>query len=204
MSLLRSCGVERIACWPIALVKQAWYFDFIGDKGMCQRFIVYIAVAGLTMLNITMSVSAGEIGEHAESISGREKIMAASNELELRGKQLRAEIDSAYKKLSDARAIKNQGMGRNFITDVVIKYIPVGTSFDDAETILRAAGFTIQPRLPNPYLSDAEKYDERATIDQYVPTPFGKTSVDISLRPRGPDDYSTVQNITAEITRTFP
>ena len=171
---------------------------------MNQRFILSIAVAGVTMLNIAMSVSAGEIGEHARSASELEKMTAASNELELRGKQLRAEIDSTYNKLSAARAIKNQGMGRNFITDVVIKYIPIGTSFDDAEAILRAAGFTIQPRVPNPYLPDDEKYDERATIDQYVRTPFGKTSIDVSLRPRGPGDYSTVKSITAEITRTFP
>lgn len=121
---------------------------------------------------------------------------------EVRGRQLRAEIDATYKKLVKDRQLKPQGRGRNFITDVVMKYIPVGMSFEHAETILRAAGFTILPRTPNPHLPEAEKYDERAVIERYVPTTLGKTTVTVSLRPRGFDDYSTVQAVSAEITKT--
>lgn len=164
---------------------------------------IWVTAAGLTLLSIAVPVSAGGIGEDTGSVSKREIKMAAESDLELQGKQLRSEIDSTYKKLTDSNLIKNSGMGRNFITDIVSKYIRVGMSFDDAETILRAAGFTIQPRIPNRYLSDVEKYDERAVIEQYAPTPFGKTIVSVSLRPRGPDDYSVVQNVSAEITRIF-
>jgi hypothetical protein len=127
-----------------------------------------------------------------------------STALAAQGKELRAAIDAAYQKLDNARAIKNSGMGRNFITDTVVKYIPPGTPFDDAEEILRAAGFTIQPRIPNRFLPPPEKFDARATIENYVPTFFGKTSVDVSLRPRGENDYSVVQSLEAEISRVFP
>jgi len=173
---------------------------------MKRRTTAVLTVAIGIMLNVVLPVSARETGIEASAASEREKSVEGSKQLVDRGRQLRLDIDRTYKKLSEEGAIKNQGMGRNFITDVVTKYIPLGTSFDDAEAILRAAGFTVYPRIPNPRISDLypEKHDVIATIDQYVPTPFGKTSVDVALRPRAPGDYSVVQNVTAEITRIFP
>jgi len=120
------------------------------------------------------------------------------------GEGLRGEIDAAYKTLERTGAIKNQGAGRNFITHVAVRYIPGGTPFEEAEGILRAAGFDIQPRTPNRFLPEPQKYDVRATIDQYASMPLGKTSVTVCLRPRSPNDYSVVQSLTAEITRSFP
>lgn len=120
------------------------------------------------------------------------------------GKKLRGDVDRAYDTLVAAGKLRNQGAGRNYITDVVAPYIPAGTPFDRAEAILRAAGFDIQPRLPNRFLPDEEKYDERAVIDQYRPAAIGKTSVVVALRPRAPNDYSVVSTLVAEIVRTLP
>jgi hypothetical protein len=120
------------------------------------------------------------------------------------GKQLRKDIDRAYKSFVETGKLKNQGTGRNYITDVVTRYIPVGSSFERAEEILRAGGFEIQPRIPNRYLPEVEKYDERALIEHYQPTVLGKTSVVILLRPPSPNDYSVIKNLVAEIVRTFP
>jgi len=129
---------------------------------------------------------------------------AESNPPEARGRELRAEIDRTYRKLDEARAIKNDGMGRNFITDVVTKYIPPGTSFADAEAILRSAGFAINARGANRFLQAPDKYDTRATIESYAWSFPARTSIHVSLRPRGPDDYSVVESLSAEITRSLP
>ena len=90
------------------------------------------------------------------------------------------------------------GNGRNIITDIVIKYIPIGTSFDDAEAILRAAGFKVSPREQNPIFHDL--YEVNAVIDQYVTALFGNTSINVVLRPKNKDDWSAVQSLEAEIT----
>jgi len=137
--------------------------------------------------------------------SATDNVVTPTTDEAARGRQLRAEIDDVYKKLSAANAIKNNGRGRNLITDVVKKYIPVGTSFDQAEAVLRAAGFAVPPHRPNPHVTDGNplQYIVAATIDHYVPTYFGKTSIEVDLYPRAPNDYSVVQDITAEITRTL-
>ncbi len=121
------------------------------------------------------------------------------SDIEARGKQLRIAIDLAYKKLSDEHAI----MFGVSITDTVVKYIPDGSSFDEAEAILRAAGFKVYPHQPNPNLPerDPNKYAVFATIDQYVSTLACKISVNVVLRPRRADDYSVVQKIAATIQR---
>src|SRR5258708_31979110 len=81
-----------------------------------------------------------------------------SNNFTQRGKQLRLEIEERYKKLTDDRALKSSRPSD--ITDVVVKYIPVGTSFDDAENILRAAGFRVDSRpSANPTGNRPGKHD---------------------------------------------
>ena len=77
------------------------------------------------------------------------------------------------------------------------KYIPIGTTFDDAERVLRAAGFQISARGKSniyPY-----PYQVLATIDQYVPTLFGKTSVVVVLEPEHPGEWRSVAGVTADI-----
>jgi hypothetical protein len=137
----------------------------------------------------------------SNEISVEKEKISKSNELAQRGKQLRKAIDEVYEKLADAKTLKSMGNGRNIITDVVIKYIPIGISFDDAEAILRAAGFKVGPRGRNPIFHDL--YEVDAVIDQYVPTLFGNTSIDVSLEPTSSNDWHTVKNITAEIIRQF-
>jgi hypothetical protein len=111
----------------------------------------------------------------------------SSNDHDKRGKELRHAIDDAYTALSRSNSIKSLGNGSNLITDVVLTYVPIGTSFDDAEAILRAAGFKVGPRGKNPVVRDF--YETSAEIAEYAPTLFGRTSVYVSLqRKRVIDD----------------
>lgn len=121
-----------------------------------------------------------------------------TDSLEQRGKQLRAAIDLAFKKLSDARALKP--MGASDITEVVVQYIPVGTSFDEAEYILRSAGFSVDPRpSANPTGNRPDRYDVVGSIVPFVQQLLSRVNVYISLSPRAPGDYSKVNKVSAGI-----
>jgi hypothetical protein len=123
------------------------------------------------------------------------------SELEMRGKQLRSEIDERYKKLCAAKAIKPMGQGRNDIDDIVTKYVPIGISFNEAEIILRSAGFKVGPREKHSLITN--KFMVFAEIAQYVPTLLGKTSIYVTLEPESPNDWRQVKKIEAGISKIF-
>jgi hypothetical protein len=91
---------------------------------------------------------------------------------------------------------------------VVVKYIPIGTSFDDAEEILRAAGFKVGKRYFEPllYRDNATKtigsYSKIDNYKQLIPL-FSNTRVGVLLEPKSKDDWSTVQNLEASISLTY-
>jgi hypothetical protein len=118
-------------------------------------------------------------------------------ELRQRGKELRNEIDSVYKTLRAEKKIT--GPRGTDISDPVRKHIPPGTSFDDAEEILRSAGFDVSPRPP----SDTTSYRrDRYTVgaDLKLEGSFGiKVQAIVSLTPKAPDDYSEVSMVSAGI-----
>lgn len=59
------------------------------------------------------------------------------------GKKLRVGLEALYQQLANGKALKP----RNDISQEVAKYIPPGTSFGDAKSILFAAGFDV--RVPD-------------------------------------------------------
>lgn len=81
---------------------------------------------------------------------GNEKNQMNMSDLEQRGKELRAEIDQEFQKLKGS----NKFEFRNDIVPLFEKYMPVGTSFDEAAVILRSAGFNIDPLPPYPVPED--------------------------------------------------
>jgi hypothetical protein len=87
----------------------------------------------------------------------REKNIVATESLEQRGKQLRAEVELAWKKIKGTPELLRI---RNDISATVAKYFPIGTSFDEAEVILFSAGFNILSRPNSKYPSNnPDKYD---------------------------------------------
>jgi hypothetical protein len=81
------------------------------------------AVAILAMARSIQPVASGEA-------------QVGADQLRVKGKELRAEIQTAYQQL---KASKPPQPGRD-VTAIVTKYIPLGTPFRDAEAILVAAG----------------------------------------------------------------
>ena len=66
-----------------------------------------------------------------EATTGQRQSMDEKEAMQL-GKKLRGDVDRAYDTLVAAGKLRNQGAGRNYITDVVAPYIPAGTPFDRA------------------------------------------------------------------------
>jgi hypothetical protein len=123
----------------------------------------------------------------------------AAQAVKQRGKQLRAELDRAYRQLRASNSLARIRKGSNDVTAIVVKYIPPGISFDDAEAILRAAGCKIEQNTP----PMAEGYI-------FVSTPLGGGLLDplghalaIKLIPRTPGDFSVVGEVTAAIFATW-
>lgn len=68
-----------------------------------------------------------------------QKDKLSSSILVQRGKQFHTVVIQIWEKLKKSKSLQMT----NDISEAVAKYIPVGTSFDDAEVILRSAGFGI-------------------------------------------------------------
>ena len=117
-------------------------------------------------------------------------------ELRQRGKELRNEIVSVYETLKAEKKLTGRGTD---ISDRVRNYIPPGTSFDDAEEILRSAGFTVSGRLPSDTMSNApDRYSVGADLKLKGSFPF-KIQAIVSLTPKAPGDYSEVSAVSAGI-----
>jgi len=129
----------------------------------------------------------------------KENGQMTSDDLDRRGKQLRAEIELVYKELKSATKLV-VGYRGNDIREIVLKYVPIGTSFDDAETILRFAGFTVYPRPEANATGDRpDKYDVSAFIDSFDHGFAYNVQVIVLLKPKAPGDYSDISGISAGI-----
>jgi hypothetical protein len=84
------------------------------------------------------------IAGHADAVHRRNQMNAL--DFQERGARLRLELERAYQDLRHTGAFKSAG---NDVSWIVEKYVPVGTSFADAEITLRSSGFNIDP-LPPP------------------------------------------------------
>jgi hypothetical protein len=71
---------------------------------------------------------------HAEAARKRNHIIDLN--FQERGARLRLALQRVYKDLRHTGEFK---AGGNDVSDVVRKYVPVGTSFADAETVLRSS-----------------------------------------------------------------
>ena len=82
---------------------------------------------------------------HAGAVDRRKQINAL--DFPERGARLRLALERAYQDLRRTGEFKSAG---NDVSSIVRKYIPVGTSFANAETTLRSSGFDINsaPREP--------------------------------------------------------
>ncbi len=135
---------------------------------------------------------------HVAEQKGQHEMSMA--DLQNRGKELAAKLQTTYQELSDANELAG-GLHGTDITEAVRQYIPTGTPFSDAEIMLRSAGFVIEPHPdltlpPNPNRAQ-DWYGVIAEIAPFAKSLIGKTDLYVTLLPISPGDYSTVYKVSA-------
>jgi hypothetical protein len=160
------------------------------------RTIVTLACMPLSMLVSLMSIP-----PEARAADVPAARSADVSELARRGAALRHGIESRYADLKARHALKPFGRGRNYITDLVAEFLPPGTSFDDAEAILRAAGCQVVRPPAGRDPARAQDFNDDVMgllpLDQSFPS---AAKASISLSPRSPGDYGVVERVVADIT----
>jgi hypothetical protein len=110
-------------------------------KGLSSTAMV---VALLSLASATASVGDTVQVPTSSQVSADVASTRNASTLRSRGEQLRKELNFVYKHLHEhSREIPNHAETRN-ISETVIKFLPIGISVNDAESILRFAGFKIQ------------------------------------------------------------
>ena len=145
------------------------------------------------------------IAAHADAVGQRNQKSAL--DFRERGARLRLELERAYQDLRHTGEFKSAG---NDVSSIVQKYVPVGTSFANAETTLRSAGFNIDPlppreppKDPSPLWSGENKLMMRFAIFGTLVLAEQKLSritVEITLLPKILEaDHNTVKGVHAAI-----
>ena len=145
------------------------------------------------------------IAAHADAVDHRNQMNAS--DFRERGARLRLELERAYQELRHTGGFKSAG---NDVSPILKKYVPVGTSFANAETTLRSAGFNIDPlppreppKDPSPLWSGESQLMMRFAIFGTLVLAEQKLSritVEITLLPKILEaDHNTVKGVHAAI-----
>jgi len=115
-----------------------------------------------------------------------------------RGARLRRALERAYQDLRHTGEFKSAG---NDVSSILKKFVPVGTSFDNAEVTLRSSGFDIDPAPPREPPKNASPLWRFAIFGTLVLAQHGvsKITVETTLLPKSKDDRNTVKNVHATI-----
>jgi hypothetical protein len=125
-----------------------------------------------------------------------------SKNLERIGKQLRAEVEAKYKELKGVDSREGGTASKNGIdvTSIVLKYIPIGMSFDDAEAILRASGSRMKASpIPPPSGYIFTTFPLSAPF-----LSFAGIKCAVALRPQVAGDFSVVGEVTGTVITEYP
>jgi hypothetical protein len=118
----------------------------------------------------------------------------AADPLTQRGWRLRAEIDATYQDLRASKTLTHRVDQSNDVTPVVLKYIPVGTSFDEAAAILRAAGCVIGVTAQGHGYATLPMKDGLLQV---------KHTFAIDLVPRTANDFSIIGEVSGNIYENY-
>jgi len=144
------------------MIRNLQLTDYIG---IIQRRLVLMAAAVIGLVSVEMASLRAEVLAQAGSAPAlelgelQEPKRLPPEEIRVRGIKLRAALDKVFNGLLDSA---KAGHASDF-TPVFQPYIPAGMAVEDAEDILRAAGFTEPPRP-----SASEEPDRTRERDKYV------------------------------------
>jgi hypothetical protein len=137
------------------------------------------------------------IAAHANAVDRRKQTNAL--DFQERGARLRLELERAYQDLRRTGEFKSAG---NDVSAIVKKYVPVGTSFANAQITLRSSGFEIDPappREPPKNASPLWKFSIFATL-VLAQKGVSRMTVETTLLPTTSEaDHNTVKGVHAAI-----
>jgi hypothetical protein len=137
------------------------------------------------------------IAVRAGAVDRRNQISAL--DFQERGARLRLELERAYQDLRRTGEFKSAG---NDVSSIVRKYVPVGTSFANAQTTLRSSGFEIDPLPPREPPKNPSPLWKFAIFGTLVLAQRGvsRITVETTLLPKTMDaDHNTVKGVHAAI-----
>jgi hypothetical protein len=162
--------------------------------------------AAMTASVLSLASIANSAGDIVQDPTGSHVATAVISTIDARalkasGEQLRKELKTVYKELySHSQEIPNHPDSRD-ISGTVIRFLPVGISLNDAESILRFAGFSIYPL-------DLREWDgsHSPILARAVIYPFGKhffytyySSIKVELSQDDIDNRDKVGRVRAEV-----
>ena len=157
----------------------------------------------LMVIGVIVTFKTAWAAQNASTDLSTQPATADANHYVQLGRKLRHEIQGIYAELKRTHALGSPRTG-NDVSDVVLKYIPVGTSFDAAEAILRNAGCKIGTRpadIPKPWRPLEPQEPVLATLP-LGGWPLGHY-LSVALVPRENGDYSTVTRVSAKILMAY-
>jgi len=123
--------------------------------------------------------------------------------LEQRGITLRIELEKAFDRLAATGKLSF----RNDVTASILPYISAGMTFEEAESVLRAAGFIVYPHPGAREEQDRNRprdwYAVLAEIPEFSRRVLGNVAVYVTLYPEAPGDYGNVKDLKASIFVTI-
>lgn len=137
------------------------------------------------------------IAAHAGAVDRRKQTSAL--DFQERGARLRLELERAYQDLRRTGEFKSAG---NDVSAIVKKYVPVGTSFANAQTTLRSSGFEIDPLPPREPPKNASPLWKFAIFGTLVLAQKGvsRITVETTLLPTTSEtEHNTVKGVHAAI-----
>jgi hypothetical protein len=155
------------------------------------RWLVAGVAAGLLAIAVLLG------GGFADGL--RTKPPGAEAPLDSPGARLRADV----LKTNAAVRASPPDLADREMTVVLTRFLPPGTAFDEARTVLTQAGFTVSP-IPDPDKDPTKQWPFTADIVAILETPLGQgpvsaTKLIVNLSPQAPHDYAKVGRVTARL-----
>ena len=160
---------------------------------LAAAFVLLAALGSLAAVGITQTIAETAMPE------------MVSSEIMKQGAQLRQDIERAYRKARSKNTLKPGATRGLDITGVVERWIPVGTSFEDAEAILKAAHFEVEAR-PSEAMPPGSLFWQnhpgrfavgaKLVLDSNI---FSTVKVGVALYPELPFRYEQVNRVEAHL-----
>ena len=183
------------------------FFDWKG-RTVAVGFVLMAACSALAGTSNGQPVLVGQTPKAAvakstnaqmtwTSETGHMKKMSSS-EIDDLAKKLRMELERTFDELRSVALHREADM-----TASVTAYVSAGMAFDDAEEILKAAGFDVRPR-PGPREAEdinrpTDWYAVHARIANFARRGLGTVDVFVDLFPRSPGDFTILKGVKATL-----